>query len=92
MLDFQQKFGNNYRLAKEKFDKAIDEIDKSIKALEETKKALLGSQNNLRLANDKLEGLTVRKLTYGNPTMQAKFAAAKAARTARLGDDAELNA
>ena len=92
LLDFQQKFGNNYRLAKEKFDKAIDEIDKSIKALEETKKALLGSQNNLRLANDKLEGLTVRKLTYGNPTMQAKFAAAKAARTARLGDDAELNA
>ena len=76
LLDFQQKFGNNCRLAKEKFDKAIAEIDKSIKALEETKKALLGSENNLRLANDKVEGLTVRKLTYGNPTMQAKFAAA----------------
>ena len=77
LLDFRQKFGNNCRLAKEKFDKAITEIDKSIKALEETKKALLGSENNLRLANDKVEGLTVRKLTYGNPTMQAKFAAAK---------------
>lgn len=76
LLDFQQKFGNNCRLAKEKFDKAIAEIDKSIKALEETKRALLGSENNLRLANDKVEGLTVRKLTYGNPTMQAKFAAA----------------
>ena len=79
LIDFQQKFGNNCRLAKEKFDKAIAEIDKSIKALEETKKALLGSENNLRLANDKVEGLTVRKLTYGNPTMQAKFAEAKAA-------------
>jgi len=78
LLDFRQKFGNNCRLAKEKFDKAIAEIDKSIKALEETKKALLGSENNLRLANDKVEGLTVRKLTYGNPTMQAKFAEAKA--------------
>ena len=77
LLDFRQKFGNNCRLAKEKFDKAITEIDKSIKALEETKKALLGSENNLRLANDKVEGLSVRKLTYGNPTMQAKFAAAK---------------
>ena len=76
LLDFQQKFGNNCRLAKEKFDRAIAEIDKSIKALEETKKALLSSENNLRLANDKVEGLTVRKLTYGNPTMQAKFAAA----------------
>jgi hypothetical protein len=78
LLDFQDKFGNNCRLAKEKFDKAIAEIDKSIKALEETKRALLGSENNLRLANDKVEGLTIRKLTYGNPTMQAKFAEAKA--------------
>ena len=77
LLDFRDKFGNNCRLAKEKFDKAIAEIDKSIKALEETKKALLGSENNLRLANDKVEGLTVRKLTYGNPTMQAKFAEAQ---------------
>ena len=78
LLDFQDKFGNNCRLAKEKFDKAIAEIDKSIKALEETKRALLGSEKNLRLANEKVEGLTIRKLTYGNPTMQAKFAEAKA--------------
>ena len=77
LLDFQQKFGNNCRLAKEKFDKAIAEIDKSIKSLEETKKALLSSENNLRLANDKVEGLTIRKLTYENPTMQAKFAEAR---------------
>lgn len=78
LFDFRDKFGNNCRLAKEKFDKAILEIDKSIKALEETKRALLGSENNLRLANEKVENLTIRKLTYGNPTMQAKFAAAKA--------------
>ena len=79
LLDFQDKFGKNYRIAKEKFAKAIDEIDKSIKALQATKDALLSSENNLRLANDKAESLTIRKLTYGNPTMQAKFAAAKAA-------------
>jgi hypothetical protein len=80
LVDFQQKFGNNCRLAKEKFDKAIAEIDKSIKALEATKQALLGSENNLRLANDKVENLTIRKLTYENKTMQAKFAEAKANR------------
>jgi hypothetical protein len=82
LVDFQQKFGNNCRLAKEKFDKAIAEIDKSIKALEATKQALLGSENNLRLANDKVEDLTIRKLTYGNKTMQAKFAEAKAEHSA----------
>ena len=57
LLDFQDKFGNNCRLAKEKFDKAIAEIDKSIKALEETKRALLGSENNLRLAMTRSKGL-----------------------------------
>lgn len=76
LLQFRDGFGRNYRLAKEKFEKAIAEIDKSIKALEATKAALIGSENNLRLANDKAEGLTIRKLTYGNPTMQAKFAEA----------------
>lgn len=80
LLDFQQKFGNKCRLAKEKFDKAIKEIDNSIKALEATKQALLGSENNLRLADEKVEGLTIRKLTYGNQTMQAKFAEARASR------------
>lgn len=80
LLDFQQKFGNNCRLAKEKFDKAIAEIDKSIKALEATKQALLSSENQLRLANDKVDDLTIRKLTHGNKTMQAKFAEAKVSR------------
>lgn len=75
LMDFREKFGNNCRLAKEKFDKAIAEIDKSIKALQATKEALLGSENNLRLANDKAEGLTIRKLTNGNPTMRARFEA-----------------
>ena len=92
LLDFQDKFGKNYRLAKEKFAKAIDEIDKSIKALQATKDALLSSENNLRLANDKAEGLTIRKLTRGNPTMQAKFDAAKAAQLGRDGKDLEIKA
>ena len=92
LLDFQDKFGNNCRLAKEKFDKAIAEIDKSIKALEETKKALLGSENNLRLANKKAEELTIHKLTYGNPTMQAKFAAAKAAQNGQDGKNLDVKA
>ena len=78
LAQFRDGFGRNYRLAKEKFEKAIAEIDKSIKALEATKQALIGSENNLRLANDKADGLTIRKLTHGNPTMQAKFAEARA--------------
>lgn len=77
LLDFQDKFGKNYQAAKDKFDKAIAEIDKSIKALEATKQALLGSENQLRLANDKAEGLTIQRLTRGNPTMKAMFAQAK---------------
>lgn len=80
--DFREKFGNNYRLARDKFAKAIAEIDKSIRALEATKLALVGSENQLRLANDKAEGLTIRRLTRGNPTMEARFAEARAARTA----------
>ena len=73
LLDFKDKFGRNYRLASEKFQTAIDQIDKSIAALQKTKEALLGSENNLRLANDKAEDLTIRKLTYKNPTMKAMF-------------------
>ena len=73
LLDFQDKFGNNYRLASEKFNKAIEEIDKSIDHLQKIKAALLGSENNLRLANDKAQALTIKKLTRNNPTMQAKF-------------------
>ena len=74
MNDFKEKFGRNYRIASEKFRKAIDEIDLTIKHLEKTKEALLSSENNLRLANNKAEDLSIKRLTKGNPTMQAKFA------------------
>ena len=73
LLDFQDKFGRNYRLASEKFQTAIDEIDKSISHLQKIKDALIGSENNLRLANDKAEALTIKKLTQNNPTMTALF-------------------
>ncbi len=73
MNDFKSKFGRNYRLASEKFQAAINEIDKTIDHLEKTKKALLSSEDNLRLANKKAEDLTIKKLTKGNPTMIAKF-------------------
>lgn len=72
--DFKLAFGRNYELAGRRFSEAIDGIDKTIKQLEKTKQALLSSENNLRLANDKAQDLTVKKLTRGNPTMQAKFA------------------
>jgi hypothetical protein len=75
--DFKDKFANNYRLASEKFNNAIAEIDKSIEHLQKIKAALLGSENNLRLANDKAEALTIKKLTRNNPTMKAKFEEAK---------------
>ena len=77
LTDFQDKFGNNFRLACEKFDTAIDEIDKTIDHLLKVKEGLLGSERQLRLANDKAQGLTIKKLTKGNPTMQAKFDALK---------------
>lgn len=73
--DFKEKFGRNYQLASNKFNKAIDEIDKAIKNLEKIKENLIGSENNLRLANDKADALTIRKLTHKNPTMKAAFAA-----------------
>jgi hypothetical protein len=72
--DFKDKFGRNYRIASEKFSTAIDEIDKSIAHLEKIKKALLSSEDNLRLANKKAEDLTIKRLTKGNPTMAKKFA------------------
>ncbi len=89
LVEFKEKFGNNYRLASEKFRKAIDEIDKSIAALQKTKDALLSSENNLRLANDKAEALTIKKLTYKNPTMKAKFEEARAASGADEQDGME---
>lgn len=77
MNDFKDKFSRNYRLASEKFKKAIDEIDKTISHLQKTKDALLSSENNLRLANNKAEELSIKKLTRNNPTMAAKFAELK---------------
>lgn len=77
--DFKTAFGRNYDLAKRKFDTAIKEIDAAIEKLQKVKEGLLGSENNLRLANDKATALSVKKLTRGNPTMQAKFAELEAA-------------
>ncbi|BDZ61542.1 hypothetical protein GCM10025873_13330 [Demequina sediminis] len=76
--DFKAAFGRNYDLAKRKFDTAIEEIDKAIDRLQKVKDALLGSGNNLRLANDKATALTVKKLTRGNETMKQKFSAIEA--------------
>ena len=73
LLEFKEKFGKNYELASRRFREAIKEIDKSIDALNKTKEALMSSENNLRLANDKADELTIRKLTYKNPTMKALF-------------------
>jgi len=70
---FKERFAKNYDLASRKFKTAIDEIDKTIDHLQKTKEALLSSENNLRLANNKAEDLTIKKLTRGNPTMTAKF-------------------
>ncbi|HCC0306758.1 TPA: DUF2130 domain-containing protein [Legionella pneumophila] len=74
---FKTGFARNYELASKKFKTAIEEIDKTIDHLQKTKDALLGSENNLRLANNKAEDLTVKRLTKGNPTMAAKFAELK---------------
>ena len=73
MNTFKEGFARNYDLASRKFKEAIDEIDKTISHLQKTKDALLSSENNLRLANEKAEDLTIKKLTHGNPTMKAKF-------------------
>jgi hypothetical protein len=70
---FKDGFAKNYELASRKFQTAIEEIDKTIIHLQKTKEALLSSENNLRLANNKAEDLTIKKLTHGNPTMKAKF-------------------
>jgi len=74
---FKTAFARNYDLASNSFKKAIDEIDKSIVHLQKTKDALLGTDRNLRLANDKAQDVTIKKLTRGNPTMAAKFAELK---------------
>ena len=71
--EFKDKFGKNYRLASEKFQTAIAEIDKTIDHLKKVRESLVGSENNLRLANEKAEKLTIKSLTRGNPTMKTKF-------------------
>lgn len=81
--DFKAKFGKNYETASKKFGTAIEEIDKTIDHLNKVKENLLSSERQLRIANDKAEGLTIRKLTWKNPTMKAKFAEAAAERKAR---------
>ncbi len=73
MNKFKEGFARNYDLASRKFKDAIDGIDKTIRELQKTKDALLSSENNLRLANEKTEDLTIKKLTHNNPTMKAKF-------------------
>jgi len=74
---FKTAFAKNYDLASRRFQTAIDEIDKSIDHLQKTKEALLGTDRNLRLANDKAQDVTIKKLTRGNPTMAGKFAEVK---------------
>ena len=73
MNTFKEGFARNYELASRKFNEAIVGIDKTIKELEKTKAALMSSESNLRLANNKADDLTIKKLTQGNPTMKAKF-------------------
>ncbi len=82
MEDFKAKFGRNYELASRKFATAIDEIDKTIDHLQKIKDALLSSDRNLRLANDKAQDLTIKRLTRKNPTMAAKFAELEKAKQA----------
>ncbi len=72
--EFKTGFSRNYDLASRRFNEAIEGIDKAIKDLQKTKDALLGAENNLRLANDKAQDVTIKKLTKGNPTMAQKFA------------------
>lgn len=83
--DFKNKFGGHYQSACKKFNNAIEEIDKTIKSLQKMKEELLGSEKYLRLANGDTESLTIKKLTYGNPTMKQKFEEARMA--AENGDE-----
>lgn len=73
MLNFKEAFGRNYRIASEKFKIAVEEIDKTIDHLQKTKAALLSSENNLRLANNKAEDLSIKKLTKNAPSVREMF-------------------
>ena len=87
--DFKTKFGRHYELATKKFDDAVKQIDDTISKLLKIKENLLGSENNLRLAQQDTEDLTIRKLTYKNPTMKAKFDEARKANTPEEVDSDE---
>ena len=73
LMNFKSDFSRNYDIAHSHFDKAVDEIDKTIQHLEKVKKELLGSDNQLRIANNKVDEVSIKKLTRGNKTMQEKF-------------------
>ncbi len=88
--DFKEKFGKNYETASRKFQAAIDEIDKTISHLQKVKDNLTSSENQLRLANKKADELTIRRLTWKNPTMREKFAEARAAREEERNDAAAV--
>ena len=90
MNDFKAKFSKNYELSSRRFKEAIDEIDKTIVHLQKTKDALLSSVNNLRLANNKAMDLSIKRLTKNNPTMQQKFAEAKAVQETLLGGEEDF--
>ena len=87
MEDFKTKFGRNYDLASRKFQTAIEEIDKTITHLQKTKDALLSSENNLRLANNKAQDLTIKRLTRNNPTMKTMFAELAETKQAKAAGD-----
>lgn len=89
LLSFQEGFARNYDVASRKFQSAIDEIDTTIKHLQKVKDNLISSENNLRLANNKAQGLTIRKLTHGNPTMRAAFAEAREAASEHASADTD---
>lgn len=86
LLDFQDKFNKNFISASDKFQTAINEIDKTIDHLQKVKENLLSSERQLRLANDKAQDLSVKKLTRGNPTMQTKFAELESGKDKNLKD------
>ncbi len=89
LVDFQEKFGKDFERAGKRYVEAIDSIDKAIADLQKTKEKLLASENSLRLANDKAQGLTIRKLTYKNPTMKAAFEEARREALLDGGGEAE---
>ena len=89
MEDFKNKFGRHYELASKKFEDAVKQIDDTIAKLLKIKENLLGSENNLRLAQQDTQDLTIRKLTYKNPTMKAKFDEARLAEGRQIEDTTE---